>query len=196
MIRAVAFALLALFLAPAWAAQPAAQQPQPIPAAEAERRVAETRDALTDLLWMGTEPYWHTGEWEECVRLCRQVVELDEHFVEACTSLAWLLWSYDRDAEAVKVYEQCVVANPESWKARHEFGMYYLSRRKYDQAVEQLRHAVALGAPTPHAHMLSVALERAGRKQEALAEWRAILKRFPDDAVAKRHAERLQEELK
>ena len=196
MTRVAALALLMFCLASGCAAESAAGQPQPIPAAEAESRVAETRDVLTDLLWMGTEPYWHAGEWEECLRLCRQVVEVDPHFVEAYTSVAWLLWSHGRDAEAVEAYQGCVEDNPESWKARHEFGMYYFSRRKYDQAAEQLRHAVNLGAPTPHVHMLPIALEKAGRRQQALEEWRVLLKRFPDDVVAKRHAERLEKELK
>jgi len=182
-------------LSAAWAAEPAAEQPKPIPAAEAEKRVAETRDALTDLLWMDTEPYWHTGRWEECVRLCRQVVEVDPHFVEAQNSLAWLLWSQDLDDEAVKVYQENVEANPHSWQAHHEFGMYYMARQKYDQAAEQFRHSVALDAPVPHAHMLPAALERAGRKQEALQEWRSLAKRFPNDVVVKRGVERLEKEL-
>ena len=196
MIRLIVLALMAVCTSAAYAAEPAGQQPQPIPAAEAERRVTETRDALTDLVWMGTEPYWHAGEWEECVRLCRRVVEVDEHFVQAQTSLAWLLWSHDRDAEAIEVYQQAIGANPASWEVHHDFGMYYLARRKYDQAAEQLRQAAALGAPIPHVHMLPIALERAGHKQQALDEWRAILKRFPDDAVARRHAERLEKELR
>ena len=46
-----------------------------------------------------------------------------------------------------------------------------------------------------HQHMLPNALYRAGRKEEALAEWRAILARFPEDAVALRRVEALEKEL-
>ncbi len=187
---------LATGLSRAWAAEPAPEQPKPISAAEAEKRVAETRDTLTDLLWMGTEPYWHTGRWEECVRLGRQVVEVNPHLVDVQNSLAWLLWSNDLDDEAVKVYQENLEVNPDSWEARHDFGMYYMARQKYDQAAEQFRHSVALGAPVPHAHMLPAALEKAGRKQEALQEWRSLAKRFPDDPVVKRGVERLEKELR
>jgi len=195
MTRIAVPVLLLCCLAPIWAAQPAPEQARPISAAEAEKRVADTREVLIDLLWVGTEPYWHSGRWEECARLCRQVIEVDGSFVEAYTSLGWLLWSHDQDQEAIKVYQQGIAANPESWQARHDFGMYYFGRRKYEEAAGQFRHSVALGAPIPEAHMLPLSLEKAGQKQEALKEWRALLKRFPDDSTAKRRAEALDKEL-
>ncbi len=176
MTRAIVVVILLCCLSFAYAAEPA--QPQPIPAVEAERRVGETRDALTDLLWMGIEPYWHRGDMDACLRLLRQTVEVDPHFVEAGTSLAWMLWSYGRDAEAIAAYENCIAANPKSWKA-----------------AEQFRAARDLDAPIPHLHMLPSALEKAGLAEEALREWKDILRRFPDDEVAKRRAQRLEESL-
>jgi triphosphoribosyl-dephospho-CoA synthetase len=44
-------------------------------------------------------------------------------------------------------------------------------------------------------HMLPNALEKAGRPEEALQQWRAILERFPDDVLAKRRSETLEKEL-
>ncbi len=195
MTRAIIIIVLLGCLAPAWAAEPEPSALKPISAAEAERRVGETRDALTDLLWMGIEPYWHKGDFDNCLRLTRQTVEVDPHFVEAGTSLAWLLWSVGRDDEAIAAYEKCIAANPKSWKAHHEFGLFYMARNKYLKAAEQFRAAKDLGAPIPHIHMLPNALEKAGRLDEALDEWHDILRRFPDDAVAKRRAERLEREL-
>lgn len=193
MTRAVVVVILLCCFSAAYAAEPA--QPQPIPAVGAERRVGETRDALTDLLWMGIEPYWHQGDMEACLRLLRQTVEVDPHFVEAGTSLAWMLWSYGRDAEAIAAYENCIAANPRSWKAHHEFGMFYFARRKYVKAAEQFRAAKDLDAPIPHLHMLPNALEKAGLAEEALREWKDIIRRFPDDVVAKQRAERLEKSL-
>ena len=43
--------------------------------------------------------------------------------------------------------------------------------------------------------MLPTALYRAGRKEEALAEWRGILARFPEDARARQQIEALEKEL-
>lgn len=168
---------------------------RPIRAAEAARRVASTRDFVTDLLWLNTDPYWHKGEWDECLRLARQVIELDPHFVEAYTGAAWMLWSMDRDEEAIALYQAGSAANPGDHQIPHEFGLYYVYREHWGKAVEQFRKSVALGAPMHRQHMLPNALYRAGRKQEALAEWRAILERFSEDAVARRRIEALEKEL-
>jgi len=168
---------------------------RPIQAAEAARRVASTRDFVTDLLWLNTDPYWHKGEWDECLRLARQVIELDPHFVEAYTGAAWMLWSMDRDEEAIALYRAGIAANPDDYRIPHEFGLYYVYREHWDKAAEQFRKSVALGAPMHRQHMLPNALYRAGRKQEALAEWRAILERFPEDAIARRRIEALEKEL-
>ena len=178
-----------------WAAQPANEEMKPVSAAEAERRVAETRDFVGDLLWEHTEAHWHVGEWEEAIGLCRRVNQLDPHFVEAYNGAAWMLWSMDRDDEAIEVYREGISANPDRYEIHHDFGMYYRHRQKWDQAIVQFRKSVERGAPMYFQHMLPNTLERAGRREEAAAEWRALLKRFPEDPVPKRHIEALGEQV-
>ena len=196
MTRTVAAILLLLLSAVAlWAGQPEQGQVKPAPAAEVQQRVAEARDFLVDLLWMNTEQHWHSGRWEDCIRLCRQIIQLDRHFIEAYTGSAWMLWSMDRDDEAIEMYRAGVEANPDSHEIYHEFGMYYWHEHDWNEAAKQFRKSVELGAPVYFQHMLPNALERAGRKQEALEEWRALLKRFPDDPIAKRHIEDLEKQL-
>lgn len=187
--------ILVLAATTLWAAEPGKQELKPIPAPEAEQRVAESRDFLADLLWYHTEALWHAGRWEEAIALCRRIVELDPHFVEAYNSAAWLLWSMDRDEEAIALYRAGIKANPDRHEIHHEFGMYYYHEHKWDQAAEQFRKSVERGAPMYFQHMLPNALERAGRRREALEEWRALLKRFPGDGVAGRHIESLEGEL-
>ncbi len=197
MMRLPAVMLFLLLCSPGlWAGEPAQQEVQPIPAAEALQRTAEARDFLTDMLWLHTEGFWHSGRWDECIRLCRQIVQLDPGFIEAYTGAAWMLWSSDRDDEAIEMYRAGIEANPKSHEVYHEFGMYYWHEHDWEAAAEQFRKSVENGAPQYQQHMLPNALERAGRKQEALAEWRALLERFPDDPIAKRHIEALEQELK
>ena len=174
----------------------AEEELKPIPAAIAEARVAEVRDAITDILWFGIDGYWHEGQWEDCLRLNQEIIALDPHFVEAYTSAAWVLWSSDRDKEAVAMYQQGIAANPDSFDLYFEMGFYYRNRKQLDKAVEMLRKAVELGIDRGKQHLLPNTLEEAGRKQEALAEWKKLLKRFPDDPVAKHKIERLGRELK
>ncbi len=195
MRRALALVLTVLSMTAVWGAQPAEQEMKPIPAAEAERRIGESRDFLADLLWEHTEVYWHTGGWDEVIALCRRIIEIDPHFVEAYNGAAWMLWSMDRDEEAVELYRAGIAANPDEFVIHHEFGMYYRHQEQWDEAAEQFRKSVERGAPRYFQHMLPGALERGGRKREALAEWRALLERMPDDPIAKRHIEDLESQL-
>ena len=188
----LSYALLFICATAFAAGQPAAEPPQPIPATEAEQRVAESRDFLTDMLWMKTEDYWHVGRWDEAIRLCRQIVQVDPQFVEAYTGAAYLLYSMDKDEEAIELFRAGIAANPKNYDLPHEFGMYYYYRHKWDLAAEQFAKAVELGAPRVMQHMLPNALERGGRLEEALAQWQRILERFPDDPIAKRRIEQLK----
>jgi tetratricopeptide (TPR) repeat protein len=183
------FALLACL--PCRAAAP---ELQPLPAAEAEQRTAESRDALADILWLKTDDYWHAGEWNEAIRLCRQLVQLDPQFVEAWTGAAWMLWSSERDAEAIELFQNGITANPTNWELPHEFGMYYHTRKQWEEALTQFRRAAELNAPAPIQRMLPKTLEDAGRKEEALTAWRELLQRFPNDPIAKKHVEQLTKE--
>lgn len=168
---------------------------QPVPAAQADRRVAETRDWVVDVLWEYTDTFWHVGNYEECIRLCRQCVELDPNFVEAYTSGAWLLSNLNRDVEAVEMYHEGMSNNPDSPDLWQQLGLLYHRRHKYAEAVEQFREAAKRGAPPAWQRMVPGTLERMGNLEEARQEWREFLKRFPDDPVGKRRLEALEREL-
>ena len=173
----------------------AAEEMKPIPAAEAEKRTVETRDFLLDLIAGQIDTFWHAGNWAECVRLLRRDIELDPHDTNAYTDLGWVLANMNRDAEAVAVFRAGIEANPKSFDIYHHLGLLYQRRGKYSEAVEQFRLAAKNGAPRAWQHMLPGTLEKAGRKQEALDEWRELLKRFPNDPVAKQHIKQLEGEL-
>jgi len=193
----VRIALMALLLCctAVWAAVTPADEVKPISAGEAERRSAETADFLLDLLALSIDSHWHVGEWEDCIRLCRQSVEVDPHFVQGYTDGAWVLANLNRDGEAIAFYQQGIEANPDQSEIYQQFGLFYHRRHRYNEAVEQFRKAVEHNAPRAWQHMYPSTLELAGRKQEALDEWRALLRRFPGDDVAKMRIERLEKEL-
>jgi tetratricopeptide (TPR) repeat protein len=173
----------------------AAEDVKPIPAAEAETRTGQTQDFVLDRIAEQVDKYWHAGKWEECIRLLYQSVEIDPTYTDAYTDLGWMLANLNRDAEAVAVYRAGIAANPKDFDIHHHFGMFYNRRKQYEKAIEQFRLAVKNGAPPAWQHMLPDTLEIVGRKQEALKEWRELLKRFPDDTVAKQHIRALEKEL-
>ncbi len=190
--------LILLLLAPGIALagdKAAGGQANPMSAKEAEQVAAESRDFLTDMLWMKAEDYWHIGKWDDDIRLCRQIIQLDPHFVEAYTGAAYLLYSLDRDEEAIELFRAGMAANAKDYDLPHEFGMYYCYRHKWELAIEQFEKSVSLGAPRVMQHMLPNTLERAGRLEEALQRWEEILKRWPDDPIAKGRIEGLKTEI-
>lgn len=196
--RVLAIVVICLCAGIAWAAgadQESSTELAPIGAAAAEQRAADARDFISEALWLKTEEHWHNGEWEEAIRICRQIVQVDPHFVDAYTGAAWMLWSMDRDEEAIVLYREGVAANPRRYEIYHDFGMYYWHREKWDEAIEQFRKSGENDAPQYLQHMLPNSLERAGRKREALQEWRALLARFPDDPIAVQHIAVLAKEL-
>lgn len=195
-MRGWGWVVLAVGLAIAGASGAGAEEAlRPVSAREAERRVGEVRDAITEVLWIGLDTYWHEGDWDSCLRLTKEIIALDPHFVEAYTSAAWMLWSEDRDKEAVAMYREGLEANPDSAELYFDYGFYLRNRKQLEQAIEMFRRAVEKGAPKAKQRMLPNTLEEAGRKAEALAEWRKLLKRFPEDELAKVRIRQLEEEL-
>ncbi len=172
------------------------QEFKPIPAAEAERAVAEERGFLTDLLWVGMDGYWHAGDYEACLRIAQEVTVLDPQFVEAWTSGAWLLTNMDRDAEAEAMYKEGLAANPDSPDAYFELGFFYREHKRYDEAIAMFRQVPKYGGREgAAAHAAQYAGRMRPLRAEALTEWRAVAQRFPDDPVAKTKITRLEREL-
>ena len=161
------------------------------------RETADGQLGLLTVVKSGQRVYTDmiADEWDEVIALCRRIIAVEPHFLEAYNGAAWMLWSMDRDEEAVELYRAGIAANPDRYEIHHEFGMYYRYRQKWDEAVEQFRKSVERGAPGYFQHTLPGTLERGGKKREALAEWRALLERFPDDPIAKRHIEDLESQL-
>jgi tetratricopeptide (TPR) repeat protein len=170
----------------------AAEEIKPVPAAEAETRTGQTQDFVLDRIAEQIDKYWHAGKWDQCARLLYQSIEIDPTYTDTYTDLGWMLANLDRDAEAVAVYSAGIAANPKNFDIHHHFGMFYSRRKKYERAIEQFRLATKNGAPQAWQHMLPSTLEIAGRKLEALKEWRELLKRFPDDTVAEQHIKALE----
>jgi len=195
MRRELIAVLIVLGAAGAFARTARADTVAPLPVADAERVVAEERDFLTDFLWVGMDGCWHEGDWESCLRLCREIILLEPHFVDAYTGGAWVLWSNDRDKEAEALYQQGIAANPGDPDLYFECGFFYRERKQYDKAVAMFRLVVKYGGTKPQQRMLPNTLEEAGRKQEALAEWRKLSQRFPEDIIAKNKIARLEREL-
>jgi tetratricopeptide (TPR) repeat protein len=197
MSRIIAVVTISLGLAacPAYVWAAPAQGAGPVET-QAEQQIAQVRDTIVDALWLKTDEYWHAGNPAPAIDICRMVIELDPHFVEAYSVGAWVALSLPepRENDALQFYQQGIARNPQSYELLHEFGFQYYMLRKHDlqAALPYLKRAAELAPTAPIKHTYAHALAQAGKPQEAAAEWLKILTQFPNDAVARKELAKLQ----
>jgi tetratricopeptide (TPR) repeat protein len=134
--------------------------------------------AIFDNMHVVTDMHFHKGEYNHIVNLSRMAVAANPSDVDMYADAGWLLWSMDRDAEAVALYEQGIKANPNSYYMLDELGQYYYNRKKdWPRAITYYERA----ARKPDCseitlHMLAHAYERNKQLDKALATWERVLK--------------------
>jgi len=167
------------------------------PAVGGKARAEAILDDVMERLWSNVDLHWHKGEVYHIMNLQTMVIAARPHFVEAVSTLTWLLWSNDRDSEAVAVYDQALRKNPDSWALWDDYGQYWLIHRKdYKKASYYYEKAAAMpGAPNSTRHALAHAYEKSGRLDSALNIWQRLSK-GSNDLVAGRNLTRLQNYMK
>ncbi len=158
---------------------------------------AQAADAIVDDvvggLWRLTDAHFHKGEYNHIINLSRMIIAARPDLLDAYANAAWLLWSMDRDDEAVALYKQGLKANPSTSYMYDELGTYYLMRKKdYRQAIHYYEEARRFKDYHPFMlHSLAHAYEKAGDLPKALAVWQEAA-RDPKDAAAKVNIQRLK----
>ena len=196
-VLAAGAALLgALVPAPAWAqaAKPGVAARKPVTLKEAVVQVDGITGRVVDQLWVQVDKYWHDGDYNRIVELCRLCVEADPHFLEAYSAGAWLLWSLDRTGEADAFLKQGVAANPNRYDLHFDFGSHLVRTKRDRDALPYLQAATRhKNAPAQAWSVLAHCYRRLGRLDEALATWQTVVKRFPNFAAGPPNLRRIQE---
>ena len=161
--------------------------------AEAEEIV----DTVVDRLWELTDVHWHKGEYNHIVNLCKMVVAADPSQVDAFGNAGWLLWSMNRDAEAIAVYEAGLKANPNSFYMYDELGFYYYNRKKnYPAAIKYLERASQFPDSRMNTlHTLAHAYEKSGNLESCAKTWERAAK-DPGDAAARTNLARVRKKMR
>jgi tetratricopeptide (TPR) repeat protein len=122
--------------------------------------------------------HFHKGEYNHVVNVSRMAVAGNPDDMDMYADGGWLLWSMNRDAEAVALYEQGIKANPDSYYMLDELGQYYSIRKKdWPHAVKYLELAAQKPDSTEMTlHMLAHAYEKNKQLDKALATWARVLK--------------------
>ncbi|MFQ6131205.1 MAG: tetratricopeptide repeat protein [Armatimonadota bacterium] len=149
-------------------------------------------ESAADILWMLTDPYWHGGDYESCIRLAYAATFLDPSHVDAWTSAAWLAWSNGRTREAEKLYQAAIEASPQDYQGYYEFGFHFFRLKQYGRAAVLLKRAAELPCPDYIPRMYAHALEKDGQLQASLAVWEELLKADPDNVIVKNNHDRVK----
>lgn len=172
-----------------------AAPPPPLTKEQAMRNVDEIMKLVVDQLWQRADYHFHQGDYDKSVWLLEAITHLEPTFTEAYAVQAWLLWSMNRDQQAIGVYLRGIKANPQHYHIYFEFGMYYVFKKKWEEAVAQFRQAVKHPCPFYAYHMLGHALRKTGKMEEAIEVWKKVLSLYPTDQVAVKELRALNEEL-
>jgi tetratricopeptide (TPR) repeat protein len=148
---------------------------------------------IVDELHEYMDNHWHRGEYNHILNLGKIAIAIDPTDKDVYANSGWLLWSMDRDQEAVDLYLKGVKAMPKSFYMYDELGFYYMNRKKdiptaikyYEQAVD------CKDVGTITLHMLANCYERTNQPDKALKIWERAAEN-PADAIAKTKVQRLQ----
>lgn len=139
-----------------------------------------------------TDAHFHKGEYNHIINLDRMVIGAIPDRMNAYEDAGWLLWSMDRDPEAIVIYEKGIKANPNTFYMYDELGLYYMTRKKdYSRAITYYEKAARFAnCPQPTFHMLAHAYEKTKQLDKSLAVWKKLADK--GDAPAKVNYERVK----
>lgn len=176
------------------AMQPAVAQKAKAP--EGIVQVNGIANAVIDDLWEQTDRYWHDGDYNRIIDLCRICVEADPTFDEAYGVAAWLLWSQGNTPAADWILEYGVKRSPKQGAIYFEYGWQLYNTKRFEAALPYLQKAVARGkVPLAAYTTLAHCYTKLNRLKEAVDAWRVVVKRFPKFDVGKVNLKRAEERL-
>jgi tetratricopeptide (TPR) repeat protein len=180
-------------------------------ATQAQTDVAQAQDFFLDVLTARADMYWHDGDYNNCARILMLQTDIDPQWLEPYEHASWLLWSNKRYADSVAVLKKGITNNPNRFELYFELGDLYFrtarpgsiyrkrgaaSTQLYKQAVVMLEKASSFQHPARVDHLLANIYGIQGRYNDEGKIWQKVLKKDPNDIVAKRHLDDLKKKGK
>lgn len=159
-------------------------QTAPAAAAKPSMQLDGLEYRVIDRVWANTDGYFHEGDYNRIVALCRICVESDPEFDEAYSCAAWILWSMGDKPAANTLMAYGTQRAKTKWKAEYTFAEQLMVRKEYKDALPHLKSATkSPAAPVIAWKQLGHAYEKTGDLKNAVATWQYVMKRFQDPAA-------------
>lgn len=122
------------------------------------------------------------GENEGVVRHCKEAIRINPDFVDARNMLGTALGRMGKIDEAIECYRQILETAPDFGPAHANLGLALAMKGEYNKAAEHYRTALETIGESPIRSDLGDLLLNLKRYEEAVTEYREILKAEPYDA--------------
>jgi serine/threonine-protein kinase len=131
-----------------------------------------------------------TEMWPKAKAALDKALSLDQDLAEAHALVAAMAFYFEWDwPEAEASFCRCLALNPGNAFARGIYAWFLLSRRRFEEAVREVRQAVALDPLMPLFHAWAVGIPAAaGMPDEALREFARAVEIDPGNGLAYFHA--------
>lgn len=131
------------------------------------RTAKDLNAALIPVLLVSCALAFHYGRYEDAIRDCSRVTELEPTNSEAWRRLA-MSYEFTNPDEVVATYEKAIKARPDYYRPYLSLGVFYFEHGQYDRAETFERKVVTVAPGLPQGHTnLGLALMRQGRFHEA-----------------------------
>ena len=159
--------------------------------------LANTMENLNE----SADEHFHQGEWNHVVNLHRVIVQGEPWRVESYSNCAWLLWSSDRNDQAIAFLKQGIAANPTSYFLLDEMGYHLgINLKKQSEAIPYYEKAMKLKPKFYTAHNLARCYEKTEQWDKALKVWEIAVNmpmaaNIPNNPVAEQGVRRVKAKL-
>lgn len=146
------------------------------------------REVVAGLLWIRTNDFFHTGNYEAVIPMTRMITWLDPHQIDVYRTGAWhLAYNLVDSSEradyrflfpGIKFLEEGIQNNPNVSDLEFDLGFLIYALKKQDFVKAQYWITKACqesDATNPMKRQIAHMLEKQGKIDEAAAEWRKML---------------------
>jgi len=167
-----------LQLIPFLFAQDTVTTPPPFDFEAANAVIADSEYVLNTLNWLLVDAKTKDNDFDGAVSVLKRIIALDEHDIEAYSTLGFMLVGKGDLKGAEETYAVMIKKNPLSPDAAFEYGFYFYRLEDNDNALKWWEKAFLFGLEPPKVNMYADLLDMTGQIGKAAFVRSDIDKRF------------------